>query len=726
MQQYQNVLQDKFGNVIVGASVAVYVYGTTTPATIYSGNGTGLLPSNKVITSSLGEFAFYAANGRYSLSITATNFVAESYSDFILYDPADIGAVTASSVAFTPFGTVSATNVQNAIQEVVTDLSASSGSSLVGFLQSGTSAQARTVQAKQRDVVSVKDFGAVGNGIADDTVAIQAAITATATTKFAVYFPAGTYRITSTLSWAGEQALIGDGARASIIALDSASSSAAAITVTTSNYPNLRMESISIKHIQYVSLQKSLYFTNALINQSVLRDVEFRNAGYYAVYFDGTTYFQNLSIEDTSWYDCCAMIGTAAVSNAYYGNFLSLVNVNFDGTNKVTFAAKLVCNFTGISSILGNQVLIEGGRLSSESGWTPIYSEMWGVNYKTKIIINSLWIEFTSVIDCVFNLSNCEVTVNGFSPRTNSSNTWAKLVKSNLWLDRVDDVEDDDANISSRFVTDTASFVKVNGNTAYGANAPVNRVISLSPRVVTTESNSTYLINTTQYKRVYSDDKSRDLFRWQGGNLIDASADLHFGPNPQFKHLRRSETDATYGRILVIGTNGAAGIPYIPIFMNVNADMVGIQITFAVYAKKPANNGTYYNVYADGGALGGVAVNLGPWPGSSSAYALGYFSVHVVAAGALRIYTQGDATDVGGVEVSIADFALVVGERMPQLGVLPAMPWIINTYGTAAPTTGSWRRGDRVVNNSPATGSAKAWSCTVAGSPGTWVSEGNL
>jgi len=175
VQQYQNVLQDKFGNVIVGASVAVYVYGTTTPATIYSGNGTGLLPSNTVTTSSLGEFAFYAANGRYSLSITATNFVAESYSDFILYDPADIGAVTASSVAFTPFGTVAATNVQNAIQEVVTDLSASSGSSLVGFLQSGTGAVARTTQAKLRDTVSVKDFGAVGDGVTDDTAAVQAA-----------------------------------------------------------------------------------------------------------------------------------------------------------------------------------------------------------------------------------------------------------------------------------------------------------------------------------------------------------------------------------------------------------------------------------------------------------------------------------------------------------------------------------------------------------------------
>lgn len=177
MQQYQNVLQDKFGNVIVGASVAVYVYGTTTPATIYSGNGTGLLPSNTVTTSSLGEFAFYAANGRYSLSITATNFVAESYSDFILYDPADIGAVAASGVAFTPFSTIAATNVQNAIQEVVSDLAGASGSSLVGFLQSGTGAVARTVQAKERDVVSVKDFGATGDGTTDDTAAFITALT---------------------------------------------------------------------------------------------------------------------------------------------------------------------------------------------------------------------------------------------------------------------------------------------------------------------------------------------------------------------------------------------------------------------------------------------------------------------------------------------------------------------------------------------------------------------
>ena len=136
MQQYQNVIQDKFGNVIVGASVAVYVYGTTTPATIYSGNGSGVLPSNTVTTNSLGEFAFYAANGRYSLSVSATNFVAENFTDFILFDPAD-SITSATAVSFTPFGTIAATNVQNAIQEVVTDLSASSGASLIGYTPDG-------------------------------------------------------------------------------------------------------------------------------------------------------------------------------------------------------------------------------------------------------------------------------------------------------------------------------------------------------------------------------------------------------------------------------------------------------------------------------------------------------------------------------------------------------------------------------------------------------------
>ena len=47
-------------------------------------------------------------------------------------------------------------------------------------------------------------------------------------------------------------------------------------------------------------------------------------------------------------------------------------------------------------------------------------------------------------------------------------------------------------------------------------------------------------------------------------------------------------------------------------------------------------------------------------------------------------------------------------------------------FATAIPATGTWVRGSIVKNSSPSVGSPKGWVCTVAGSPGTWVSEGNL
>jgi hypothetical protein len=48
----------------------------------------------------------------------------------------------------------------------------------------------RSLEARMADVVNVKDFGAVGDGVADDTAAIQAAVN----TGKDVYFPEGNYK----------------------------------------------------------------------------------------------------------------------------------------------------------------------------------------------------------------------------------------------------------------------------------------------------------------------------------------------------------------------------------------------------------------------------------------------------------------------------------------------------------------------------------------------------
>ena len=78
----------------------------------------------------------------------------------------------------------------------------------VNFTQVGTGAVQRTIESKLQDVVSVKDFGAVGDGVAIDTSAIQAALN----TGKAVFVPSGTYRVTSSLSiTATGQSLYGAG-----------------------------------------------------------------------------------------------------------------------------------------------------------------------------------------------------------------------------------------------------------------------------------------------------------------------------------------------------------------------------------------------------------------------------------------------------------------------------------------------------------------------------------
>lgn len=95
------------------------------------------------------------------------------------------------------------------------DLGGTADSANVTHTQAIAGAVATTVKAKLSEHVSVKDFGAVGDGVTDDTAAIQAAISSGAKT---IHIPAGTYLYTPPLAInADDVTLIGDGDLVSIL-----------------------------------------------------------------------------------------------------------------------------------------------------------------------------------------------------------------------------------------------------------------------------------------------------------------------------------------------------------------------------------------------------------------------------------------------------------------------------------------------------------------------------
>ncbi len=105
------------------------------------------------------------------------------------------------------------------------------------FTAGGTGADTRTSHDKFSDMISVKDFGAAGDGLTDDTLAFQQALAA----HDLVYVPSGTYLITATVTVGERKSLIGAGQK-SVIKCQSDSFTALELSHGYARIENLRIE----------------------------------------------------------------------------------------------------------------------------------------------------------------------------------------------------------------------------------------------------------------------------------------------------------------------------------------------------------------------------------------------------------------------------------------------------------------------------------------------------
>lgn len=242
---------DNNGNPLTGGKMYSYVAGTTTPQATYTSSAGTVAHSNPIILDAGGrvpggeiwltdglQYKFVLKNANDVLIGTYDNIIGINSNFVNFLTETEVQTATAGQTVFT-LTTMQYQPGTNNLTVYVDGVNQIDGSTYsyvetsstvvtftaglhVGALVKFTTAQTlstgvtdaslvtyqppfiggvdTTVENKLAQTVSVKDFGAVGDGVTDDTVAIQNAISSATANKNTLVFPAGTYALPSLTS----------------------------------------------------------------------------------------------------------------------------------------------------------------------------------------------------------------------------------------------------------------------------------------------------------------------------------------------------------------------------------------------------------------------------------------------------------------------------------------------------------------------------------------------
>lgn len=161
-------------SVLAGATVYVTSLATGLPAVLLADDEVTTIGSS-VTTDTNGGFSFKVADGEYKLTFSHSSIATFSRNivveNMIQAQPLTKGAAAGSG-----------------------------GAGLIGFIQSGIGAIVRTIMAKLRESKSFYDFGAVGDGVADDTAAVKAALADHLLTGVPLVTGAGRFKVSAQIA----------------------------------------------------------------------------------------------------------------------------------------------------------------------------------------------------------------------------------------------------------------------------------------------------------------------------------------------------------------------------------------------------------------------------------------------------------------------------------------------------------------------------------------------
>lgn len=198
------------------------------------------------------------------------------------------------------------------------------------------SAPNNTVTNIHYDLITPQQFGAKGDGKADDSASLQQAINYCVANNRKLFVPSGTYRTVTTLKISGTLVIEGETKTSAYIWYDPTGSESLLTIDGERETKDLRISNLKFGLRSFGKNKNNVHcilVKNSLISRLNISNVEFFGFTGYGLYLTGKdTYGQNLAFRDLSFYRMGGVIGQnndRGISN-WWTNLVVLDNIHLD------------------------------------------------------------------------------------------------------------------------------------------------------------------------------------------------------------------------------------------------------------------------------------------------------------------------------------------------------------------------------------------------------------
>ena len=588
---------------------------------------------------------------------------------------------------------------------------------------------------KLAQTVSVKDFGAVGDGVADDTAAVHAAIDVAKNSRGSVYFPAGIYRVTSGYTQSvnyRDVRLYGDGSTRETVNSSSNEPSGSHIRLDSTD-PNsffyrvnarhhLQVENLLFSCAQYV-LDRKFFAFNAPLSPFTLDNLNFESVEK-PICFEPNCYFQSSTINNVQFRSSGTIY--SELGEDLRATLLILTDVHHEGVVPIN-TAKIVCDLSGVRKVMGTNFLLEGAVPTS--GWTILklnnpYDQAF--ISASEYIFNNYWSEWGGGINPTYDVDIASGEALFIHPRFAIDPN--RSVKNKL-------------GPFAKLIIDGISFSGATEDYFNTFEFPANNVTSkvllrnLQSRAIIPFSNPNFIFENARVHRSAGAGEvifggaatyaleARCLYNWDGGYFDPALI-----TRGTFRNTYTPSVDATYGRKLIFSHTPSTE----PVTVSLNVliptgvSKLGQQYNLVLKGKGPTTVDGFYiiGVTRNGTGVGSITTLVTT---TENPFEILFSFVDTVGGATsvgINIFASG-VTDTTNNVIEIYEFEISTGRNIKSSPV-GFKPNNIITFSSAIPTIGQWKRGDIIYNSSPSALGTPAWSCVTSGTPGTWSAMANL